>query len=108
MTIISLYAVFVIVSSMVQYMADVSPIRHFHTDCVYLEIQAAGNTLVFFSAAMSNVIISILISLLSGWQLGLAILPLMPLTVMAGIVQGYMNSTYEMKSHIRTEASGRV
>lgn len=69
---------------------------------------ATGNTLVFFAAAVSNVIFSIVISLLSGWQLGLAILPLMPLTVLAGIVQGYMNSTYEMKSHIRTEASGRA
>ena len=70
--------------------------------------QATGNTLLFFAAAVSNVIISILLSLLCGWQLGLAILPLMPLTVIAGVIQGYMNTTYEMKSHIRTEASGRV
>lgn len=78
------------------------------TLCFFFKSKATGNTLLFFAAAISNVIFSILISLLSGWQLGLAILPLMPLTVMAGIVQGYMNSTYEMKSHIRTEASGRV
>jgi len=69
---------------------------------------ATGNTLLFFVAAISAIILAIVVALQAGWQLGLAILPLMPLTIVSGIVQGYMSTAYEMKSHLRTEESGRV
>jgi ABC-type multidrug transport system fused ATPase/permease subunit len=69
---------------------------------------ATGNTLMYMCAAVSAIIAAVIIALLSGWQLGLTILPLMPLTILSGVVQGYMNTGFEMKSHLRTEQSGRV
>jgi ABC-type multidrug transport system fused ATPase/permease subunit len=69
---------------------------------------ATGNTLLYLCAAISAIILAVVISLASGWQLGLTILPLMPLTILSGVVQGYMNTGYEMKSHQRCEQSGRV
>jgi ATP-binding cassette subfamily B (MDR/TAP) protein 1 len=69
---------------------------------------ATGNTLLYFAAAISAIILAVVIALISGWQLGLAILPLMPLTILSGVFQGYMNTAYEVKSHARTEESGRV
>jgi ABC-type multidrug transport system fused ATPase/permease subunit len=69
---------------------------------------ATGNTLMFMCAAVSAVIAAVIIALLSGWQLGLVILPLMPLTILSGVVQGYMNTGFEIRSHQRTEESGRV
>ena len=71
-------------------------------------MQATGNTLMYMCAAVSAIIAAVIIALLSGWQLGLTILPLMPLTILSGVVQGYMNTGFEMKSHLRTEQSGRV
>jgi len=69
---------------------------------------ATGTALLSFATAVSGVACTIVISLTFGWQLGLAVLPVMPLTVVAGAAQGYFNSTYEYKSHKRTESSGRV
>jgi ABC-type multidrug transport system fused ATPase/permease subunit len=69
---------------------------------------ATGNTLFYLCAAVSAIILAIVIALASGWELGLTILPLMPLTILSGVIQGYMNTGYEMKSHQRTEESGRV
>jgi len=69
---------------------------------------ATGNTLLYLCAAVSAIILAVVIALISGWELGLTILPLMPLTILSGVVQGYMNTGYEMKSHLRTEQSGRV
>ena len=71
-------------------------------------VQATGNTLLYFAAAVSAIILTVVISLVFGWQLGLALLPLLPLTVVSGMFQGYMNTAYEVKSHSRTEESGRV
>jgi len=75
---------------------------------IFVNVQATGNTLLFFVAAISAIIAALIVTLQASWQLGLAILPLMPLTILSGIIQGYMNTGYEVKSHMRTEESGRV
>jgi ABC-type multidrug transport system fused ATPase/permease subunit len=69
---------------------------------------ASGTALVNIAAAVSSVVCSLVIALTSSWQLGLTILPIMPLTIIAGAAQGYLNTTYEMRSHKRTEESGRI